>query len=119
MPGNRSRRRRAPWRYEVTLEDIFIKLNLSAIGILVCVSPCYPKNAPDPSPTEEALAIQRLLQDALRSVDEVILYSLDPEEIPHVLPGATPYPPGNWAGYSTDGASLVGRKSTTQANADD
>ena len=73
---------------------IFIKLNLSVIGILLFVSPCYQKNAPDPSPTEEVLAIQRLLQDALQSADEVILYSLDAEEIPHVCPGETPFPPG-------------------------
>ena len=72
---------------------IFFNLNLSAIGILLLVSPCYRKNAPDPSPSEEVLAIQRLLLDALQSTDEVILSSLDPAEITHVRPGETRFPP--------------------------
>jgi hypothetical protein len=79
---------------QLHINKMFVKLSLRIIGILLFVSPCYPKNGPDPSPTEEVLAIQRLLQDALQSADEVILYSLDPEEIPHVRPGETPFPPG-------------------------
>jgi hypothetical protein len=60
-------------------KQIFVKLNLSVIGILVSVSPCYPKNTPNPSPADGTITVQRVLQDALHSADEVILYSLDPK----------------------------------------
>ena len=60
-------------------KEISIKLSLSIIGMLLFVNPCYANNAPDASPDDPALVIQRALRSALESADEVILYSLDPD----------------------------------------
>src|SRR5438874_3145 len=62
-------------------KGILVKLNLSVIGIVLFVSPCYSENTPNPSRADGTVTVQRVLQDALHSADEVILYSLDPKEL--------------------------------------
>jgi hypothetical protein len=60
-------------------KSIFNWLNLSVVGILLFVSPCYTENQPNGHTNAASIAAARTLQSAIESADDVILYSLAPE----------------------------------------
>jgi hypothetical protein len=55
------------------------KVRISIVGTVLFVSPCYSEDQPTGYTNAAASAAARILQSAIGSADDVILYSLDPE----------------------------------------
>src|SRR5437764_12261110 len=61
------------------IKKTFIEVSLSVVAIVSFLSPCYPEDQPNGYTNAAASAAARILQSAIESADDVILYSLDPE----------------------------------------
>ena len=87
---------------------MIIKLNCGLAGIFLVFAPlCYPETQPNGYTDLGPLAASRMLQNAIESADDVILYSLDPERADVIYRPREHSPRKSWRSYSMDSASLV------------